>query len=119
MRESGRRGLARRTRSDARCADVFVHVRIKGRSLTINNNRLRSAFQTNNRRCTMRASVAPSRQSQLLGSVASAAAAARLVEKKKEFESIQALEKASAQFLKRMEALGNDFDVMADAGTGE
>ena len=45
--------------------------------------------------------------------------AAKLLEKKKEFESIQALEKASAQFLKRIEALGNDFDVMADAGTGE
>ena len=67
----------------------------------------------------MRASVAPSRQSQLLGSVASAAAAARLVEKKKEFEAVAALERASAQFLNRIEELGNDFDVMADAGIGE
>ena len=67
----------------------------------------------------MRASVAPSLQSQLLGSVASAAAAARLVEKKKEFEAVAALERASAQFLNRIEELGNDFDVMADAGIGE
>ena len=66
----------------------------------------------------MRASVAPNRQSQLLGSVASAEAAARLVEKKKEFEAVAALERASAQFLNRIEELGNDFDVMADAGIG-
>ncbi|RPD63713.1 hypothetical protein L227DRAFT_359230 [Lentinus tigrinus ALCF2SS1-6] len=64
----------------------------------------------------MRASVAPNRQSQLPGSVSSAAAAAKLVEKKKEFEAVAALERASAQFLKRIEDLGDDFDVMADAG---
>ncbi|KAI0717277.1 hypothetical protein C8T65DRAFT_717368 [Cerioporus squamosus] len=64
----------------------------------------------------MRASVAPNRQSQLPGSVSSAAAAAKLLEKKKEFEAVTALERASAQFVKRMEELGDDFDVMADAG---
>ncbi|KAH9929617.1 uncharacterized protein BXZ73DRAFT_48027 [Epithele typhae] len=64
----------------------------------------------------MRASIAASRQSQLPGSVASAAAAAKLVEKKKEFEAVAALEKASAQFLKRIEGLGDDFEVMAEAG---
>ncbi|KAI0780009.1 hypothetical protein C8Q74DRAFT_1262563 [Fomes fomentarius] len=64
----------------------------------------------------MRASVAPSRQSQLPSSVTSAAAAAKLLEKKKEFEAVAALERASAQFLKRIEDLGDDFDVMADAG---
>ncbi len=66
----------------------------------------------------MRASVAPSRQSQLPSSVTSAAAVAKLLEKKKEFEAVAALERASAQFLKRIEDLGDDFDVMADAGLG-
>ncbi|KAI1786312.1 hypothetical protein LXA43DRAFT_73721 [Ganoderma leucocontextum] len=64
----------------------------------------------------MRASMAASRQSQLPGSVANAAAAAKLLEKKKEFEAVAALERASAQFLKRIEELGDDFDTMADAG---
>lgn len=66
----------------------------------------------------MRASMAASRQSQLPGSVANAAAVAKLLEKKKEFEAVAALERASAQFLKRIEELGDDFDVMADAGIG-
>ena len=66
----------------------------------------------------MRASMAVSRQSQLPGSVSSAAATAKLLEKKKEFEAVAALEKASTQFLKRIEQLGDDFDVMADAGIG-
>ena len=66
----------------------------------------------------MRASMAASRQSQLPGSVANAAAAAKLLEKKKEFEAVAALERASAQFLKRIEDLGEDFDTMADAGIG-
>ena len=62
--------------------------------------------------------MAASRQSHLPGSVASAAAAAKLLEKKKEFEAVVALERASAQFLKRIEELGDDFDTMADAGIG-
>ena len=62
--------------------------------------------------------MAASRQSQLPGSVANAAAAAKLLEKKKEFEAVAALERASAQFLKRIEELGDDFDVIADAGIG-
>ena len=66
----------------------------------------------------MRASMAASRQSQLPGSVSNAAATAKLLEKKKEFEAVAALEKASAQFLKRIEELGDDFEVMADAGIG-
>ena len=66
----------------------------------------------------MRASMAVSRQSQLPGSVANAAAAAKLLEKKKEFEAVVALERASAQFLKQVEELGDDFDTMADAGIG-
>ena len=66
----------------------------------------------------MRASMAANRQSQLPGSVTSAAAAAKLLEKKKEFEAIQALERASGEFLKRVDVLGDDFEVLADAGRG-
>ncbi|KAI0730766.1 hypothetical protein C8Q76DRAFT_669392 [Earliella scabrosa] len=64
----------------------------------------------------MRASIAANRQSQLPRSVTSAAAAAKLLEKKKEYEAVAALERASAQFLARIEDLGDDFDVTADAG---
>ncbi|KAI0768727.1 hypothetical protein BD413DRAFT_614232 [Trametes elegans] len=60
--------------------------------------------------------MAASRQSQAPGAIASAAAAAKLLEKKKEYEAVVALERASAQFLKRIEGLGEDFDVVADAG---
>jgi len=59
--------------------------------------------------------MATSRQSHLPNQ-ASTAAAARLLEKKKEYEAVAALERASANFLKRIEELGDDFDVMADAG---
>ncbi|PSR88590.1 hypothetical protein PHLCEN_2v5117 [Hermanssonia centrifuga] len=65
----------------------------------------------------MRQSIAPLRQSHLPPQAVNAAAQAKYLEKKKEFEAAQALEKASTQFLKRIEALGDDFDVMADAGT--
>ena len=44
----------------------------------------------------MRASTATTRQSQLPGSVSGAAAGAKLIEKKKEFEAVAALERASA-----------------------
>ncbi|EIW63186.1 uncharacterized protein TRAVEDRAFT_69284 [Trametes versicolor FP-101664 SS1] len=64
----------------------------------------------------MRASMAASRQSQAPGAIASAAATAKLLEKKKEYEAVAALERASAQFLKRIEDIGEDFDVIADAG---
>ncbi|KAJ8595781.1 hypothetical protein M405DRAFT_857021 [Rhizopogon salebrosus TDB-379] len=40
----------------------------------------------------------------------------RLQEKKKEFEAVSALERASALFLKRIEGLADDCEVMADAG---
>ncbi|KAI0686760.1 hypothetical protein C8T65DRAFT_712286 [Cerioporus squamosus] len=64
----------------------------------------------------MRASLAPHRHSQLPGSASSAAAAAKLAEKKKEFQAVAALERASASFVRRIEDLADDFDVMADAG---
>ncbi|KAF8549026.1 hypothetical protein OG21DRAFT_1515644 [Imleria badia] len=44
------------------------------------------------------------------------ASAHRLLEKKKEYESVAALERASALFVKRIEALADDCQVMADAG---
>ncbi|KAG2142745.1 uncharacterized protein EDB93DRAFT_1105420 [Suillus bovinus] len=40
----------------------------------------------------------------------------RLQEKKKEFEAVAALERASALVLKRIEGLADDCEVMADAG---
>jgi len=68
----------------------------------------------------MRQSIAPTRISQS-GSLAQSnntAAISRLQEKKKEFEAVAALERASALFLKRIEGLADDCDVMADAGQG-
>ncbi|KAI0790732.1 hypothetical protein C8Q75DRAFT_806124 [Abortiporus biennis] len=64
----------------------------------------------------MRQSFAHSRQSVAPSQTASATAQAKLIEKKKECEAVIALEKASAKFLQRIEELGDDFDVIADAG---
>ena len=55
----------------------------------------------------MRQSVAPS-----------SAALVRLLEKKKEFYAVSALEKASALYLERIEGLREDCDIMANAGEG-
>lgn len=68
----------------------------------------------------MRQSVAPTRASHApQGSLPpNPAALARLTEKKKEFEAVSALEKASSLLVKRMEGLGDDCDAMADAGQG-
>ena len=63
-------------------------------------------------------SIASSRQSTLQNPALNAAAQARLLEKKKEYEAVAALERASAQFVQRIDQLGDDFDVMADAGKG-
>jgi len=70
----------------------------------------------------MRPSVAPSRVSHAHALAAQAnntASAHRLLEKKKEYEAVAALERASALFVKRIEALADDCQVMADAGQGE
>jgi hypothetical protein len=48
----------------------------------------------------------------------SAAQLARLAEKKKEFEAVEALQRASALFLRRLESLADDCEAMADAGIG-
>lgn len=65
----------------------------------------------------LRQSVAPNRASQA-PNVNSAAAIAKQREKKKEFEAVSALERASAQYLERINSLAGDFDVMADGGEG-
>jgi hypothetical protein len=64
----------------------------------------------------MRQSVAPNRVSQTFHS--SSTALARLLEKKKEFSAVSALEKASALYLERIEGLSEDCDIMANAGEG-
>ncbi|KAF8160921.1 hypothetical protein B0H34DRAFT_698697 [Crassisporium funariophilum] len=66
----------------------------------------------------MRQSVAPGRASQAASSsqANSSAAFAKLLEKKKEYDAVSALERASALYLERIEALGEDCDIMANAG---
>ena len=48
----------------------------------------------------------------------SAAQLARLADKKKEFEAVDALQRASALFLHRLEGLADDCEAMAEAGIG-
>ncbi|KAJ2916312.1 hypothetical protein MD484_g4084, partial [Candolleomyces efflorescens] len=64
----------------------------------------------------MRPSVAASRASHLPSAAPSVAAAAKLIEKKKEYDAVSALERASALYLERISALADDCEVMADAG---
>ncbi|KAI0068849.1 hypothetical protein BV25DRAFT_1791349 [Artomyces pyxidatus] len=64
----------------------------------------------------MRQSAASSRASHIPSQPPSAAALARLLEKKKELEAVSALARASALFLKRIEGLAEDCETMADAG---
>ncbi|KIJ52675.1 hypothetical protein M422DRAFT_243452 [Sphaerobolus stellatus SS14] len=40
----------------------------------------------------------------------------RLMEKKKEYDAVMALDKISAELVERLDALGNDAEIMADAG---
>lgn len=63
----------------------------------------------------MRQSVAANRASSVVSHASSAAA---LLEKKKEFDAVSALERASALYLERIEGLAEDCDIMADAGQG-
>lgn len=70
----------------------------------------------------MRHSVVPNRASQVSSAShanASAAAIAKLLEKKKEYEGVSALERASSLYLERLEALGDDCETMAKAGEGQ
>jgi len=67
----------------------------------------------------MRHSVAANRTSHaasLNSQANSATAASKLLEKKKEFDAVSALERASTLYLERIEGLGEDCDIMADAG---
>ena len=63
-----------------------------------------------------RASHAPGSQS--APAPPSAALLARLADKKKEFEAVDALQRASALFLRRLEGLADDCEQMAEAGIG-
>ena len=65
----------------------------------------------------MRQSVAPNRISQSLHP-SSTSTLAKLLEKKRECDAVSALEKASALYLERIEGLGEDCDIMANAGEG-
>ena len=67
----------------------------------------------------MRSSIVPARVSALAAQPLNPASLHRLLEKKKEYETVAALERASALFVKRIEGLANDCQVMADAGQGE
>ncbi|KAJ7072522.1 hypothetical protein C8F01DRAFT_1104257 [Mycena amicta] len=61
--------------------------------------------------------VAGNRASYAAGSnTNSAAAAAKFLEKKKEFDAVSALQRASTLYLQRIEGLAHDFETMADAG---
>jgi len=48
----------------------------------------------------------------------SATLLARLADKKKEVEAVEALQRASSLFLRRLEGLADDCEAMADAGIG-
>ena len=67
----------------------------------------------------MRQSMAPNRASSTAHASSSAAASLKLIEKKKEYDAVSALERASTSYLERIEALGEDCDIMASAGEGE
>jgi hypothetical protein len=67
----------------------------------------------------MRQSLAPNKASHTTVIQTNPAAAAKLLEKKKEFDAVSALERTSALFLERMEGIGDDCDIMADAGQGK
>ncbi|KAJ6593649.1 hypothetical protein B0H19DRAFT_976581 [Mycena capillaripes] len=65
-----------------------------------------------------RQSVAAHRPSHATGlsSANSAAASAKFLEKKKEFDAVSALQRASASYLHRIEGFADDCETMADAG---
>jgi DASH complex subunit DAD2 len=64
----------------------------------------------------MRQSLAANRATHTAPPQTNAAAAAKLLEKKKEFDAVSALERASSLYLERIEGIGEDCDIMADAG---
>jgi DASH complex subunit DAD2 len=66
---------------------------------------------------SIRTSHAPGSQP-LPPSASTALLAQRLADKKKEIEAVDALQCASALFLRRLEGLADDCEVMAEAGIG-
>ena len=67
----------------------------------------------------MRHSLAHNRVSQAgTHSNSSAATLAKLLEKKKEYEAVSALERSSSLYLERIESLGAECDIMANAAEG-
>jgi hypothetical protein len=70
----------------------------------------------------MRPSMASNRISHIAGLTSKApnpAATLKLLEKKKEFDAVSALEKATELFLDRIENFGENCDIMANAAEGE
>ncbi|KAF7321447.1 hypothetical protein MKEN_00665200 [Mycena kentingensis (nom. inval.)] len=67
---------------------------------------------------TMRQSVAGNRISYAAGSNAatSAQATQKFIEKKKEYDAVSALQRASALYLQRIESLADDCETMVEAG---
>ncbi len=63
---------------------------------------------------SIRSSIAPSAPP-----TASTESLASLIQKKKEAEAVDALQRASVLFLQRLEGLGDDCEAMADAGAGK
>jgi hypothetical protein len=67
--------------------------------------------------------MASSRMSHAAGlstkSTANPATELKLLEKKKEFDAVSALEKATTLLLQRIEGLGEDCDIMADSAQGK
>lgn len=66
----------------------------------------------------MRPSSAASTRASHVGSAGGLSATARLMEKRKEYDAVMALDKVSAELVERLEALGQDCEIMADAGQG-
>lgn len=69
----------------------------------------------------MRHSIVPNRTSyaaSVASQVTNAAQMNRLLEKKKEYEAVAALERASTLLVKRIEGIADDCEVMADASRG-
>lgn len=66
----------------------------------------------------MRPSSAASNRASHIGS-GGLSATARLMEKRKEYDAVMALDKVSAELVDRLEGLGEDCEIMADAGQGE
>lgn len=66
----------------------------------------------------MRPSSAASSRASYIGFTGGLSSATRLVEKKKEHDAVMALDHVSAELVERLEALGDDCEIMASAGQG-